>query len=400
VARLRSIIQTDFAPPPAPTQTSITEDSSFATQIPHSADSTLDDITPPATSKENQENHGPVPDPVQASLESTIKTITTYFGTYPPHTIQRLSELILQPKQHYRSSAAYLHALDRVVHVTSGAQVYPLPAIAADLPRGTLGASSSSTANPDSSQWGSTAQAFPAVGSDESLGGALLTPIPWLKPISLPTNVKDGSPEPEPDMDGEGESYLLRESTEMVDGPNGAGSVETVSVSLSSGQVAHTGSASADEAELRANGAVTQGELLRQEQEAGVVPAAQLAHHSHTHTPSATGEEGVEDEETPHARGPEEIGMEDMGPQRQANPLQHGMQGIDVAAAVGRRAEEDEMNELHVAQKRGVEDGVADVEGKRLKTDVEAEKEKEGEAGTGDGEGIPDERGETMDVTA
>ena len=46
-----------------------------------------------------------------------------------------------------------------------------------------------------------------------------------------------------------------------------------------------------------------------------------------------------EDEETPHARGPEEIGMEDTGPQA-AGSMGVAMQGIDVEAAVGRRADE------------------------------------------------------------
>ena len=51
-----------------------------------------------------------------------------------------------------------------------------------------------------------------------------------------------------------------------------------------------------------------------------------------------------EEDEMPHARGPEEIGMEDMGPQASVSGSERGgpgigMQGIDVEAAVGRRAE-------------------------------------------------------------
>ena len=48
-----------------------------------------------------------------------------------------------------------------------------------------------------------------------------------------------------------------------------------------------------------------------------------------------------EEDEMPHARGPEEIGMEDMGPQGASGSERMvgtvGMQGIDVEAAVGRR---------------------------------------------------------------
>jgi hypothetical protein len=125
---------------------------------------------------------------------------------------------------------------------------------------------------------------------------------------------------------------------------------------------------------------VTQGELLRQEQRAGVVPVSQLASHisSHHHhaaaaaqhrAPSAasTGSsvtienavesgdivgtvQGADEDEKPHARGPDEIGAEDTGPQREdastTNYHNGGpagnfeMQVIDVEAAVGRKATE------------------------------------------------------------
>merc|ERR1711881_694212 len=75
---------------------------------------------------------------------------------------------------------------------------------------------------------------------------------------------------------------LQTSSTEMVEGPNGAGRIETVNVvngvmtSVSTSPAAGLASSSRDgqttEEALRAEGAVTQGELLRQEQEAGVIP--------------------------------------------------------------------------------------------------------------------------------
>jgi hypothetical protein len=114
---------------------------------------------------------------------------------------------------------------------------------------------------------------------------------------------------------------------------------------------------------------VTQGELLRQEQRAGLVPLNQLNRQQQHHQqppqqqPSAqrsassaaadedaTMNEGIADEEdeeeVPHARGPEEIGAADMGPQSAAaaNYIASGgspmdVQGIDVEAAVGRKVQ-------------------------------------------------------------
>lgn len=106
---------------------------------------------------------------------------------------------------------------------------------------------------------------------------------------------------------------------------------------------------------------VTQGELLRQEQEAGVVPVpvqtplismaasqgritrsasangAQIGTDAET---TMTSEDGEVDEGTRvHARGPDIIGMEDMGPQ--ASPA--GIGGLDIEGAVGRRGEAEGM---------------------------------------------------------
>jgi hypothetical protein len=265
-------------------------------------------------------------------LNSITETLTTYFSVYPPHTIQRLSELILEPKNHYRTLFSYLHAVDRVVHVTSGANIYPLPAAVQDpraLPNGT-----GSHADPNSISWGNSTVTVPSLGSDESLGGALLTPIPWLRPQSqiVISNGNGGGHIQE--LAGE----VKTESTETIDGPNGAGSIETVSISVN-GIPSATLSSTANKGNrggLRSEGGVTQGELLRQEQRAGVVPAAQLA--SSPNSGDSDGLKSEEDDEAPHARGPEEIGMEDTGPQA-ARSVGVAMQGIDIEAAVGRRAE-------------------------------------------------------------
>ena len=256
------------------------------------------------------------------------------------------------------------------MHVSSGANVFPLPAA---IPDPTAAASVLSNgklpggADPLSISWGNPA-AGGGLGSDESLGGALLTPISWLTKAN-------GTHSP---LEGE----VKTESTEMVDGPNGPGGVETVSVSvngISSHRENKEGVIEDTAAVLRAEGGVTQGELLRQEQKAGVVPAHQL---------------NDDEDELPHARGPEEVGMEDLGPQESSSSQSRGpniaLHGINVEAAVGRRAEvpheheetkiakdesDVEMEDGSKTPKRSAEDEESSPE-KRVKEEV---KELEGE---------------------
>ncbi|CAG9955018.1 unnamed protein product [Clonostachys rosea f. rosea IK726] len=264
------------------------------------------------------------------------------FETSPPHTIQRIAELILRPRAHYKALAPYLHAVDRVVLVTSNTDVYPLPPVAPDI----NGQSSDGDASDPAAQvaWSNSTSA--ALGTDEALGGALLTPIPWL--------TKGGSDGVGGGVDTPG-AQIHCESTETIDGPNGVGSIETVSVSFNG--IPSIG---------RARG-VTQGELLRQEQRAGVVPVSQLPRQQQGQQPgsnverSSTDESGeqppeqqdqedeeLEDEleEQPHARGPEEIGVDDLGPQSSSSAYVGGAgletRDIDVEAAVGRKHEDQD----------------------------------------------------------
>lgn len=130
-----------------------------------------------------------------------------------------------------------------------------------------------------------------------------------------------------------GGSDLRTESTSVIDGPNGVGSVETVTVATNG----NNGRAS-----------VTQGELIRQEQEAGVVPVPVVARNTGTNSTAAVGhgraeEAENEDDTIPHARGPEIIGMEDMGPQGSSK-------GFDVEAALGRKGEGDAPRREQVTQ--------------------------------------------------
>lgn len=261
-----------------------------------------------------------------ADMLDDIKQKITGFGMYPPHTLQRLSELVLSPRAHYKALASYLHAVDRVIQVTSGTDIYPLPPAIPDM--SSIQLNGEDAKDPAAAiTWANPTTA--AVGSDEALGGALLTPIPWLT---------KRSPESGDDAPG---ATIHSESTETIDGPNGMGSIETVSVSVNG--VPSTGHSRG----------ITQGELLRQEQRAGVVPVSQLARTHDTvgdigGRSASTDEEGhlnEDGEEIPHARGPEEIGIDDTGLQT-ATTSHIGedggveMEGIDIEAAVGRKHDE------------------------------------------------------------
>ncbi|PLB55252.1 hypothetical protein P170DRAFT_432784 [Aspergillus steynii IBT 23096] len=117
-----------------------------------------------------------LPAPLLLLLDSVRSNLRTLFASKPPHTIQRLAELILRPTAHYRTLPAYLRAVDRVVSVTSSADVFPLRVQeATSQPNGVMNGGEGSFLLPDH-----------ALGSDESLGGALLTPIPWLRNAASP----------------------------------------------------------------------------------------------------------------------------------------------------------------------------------------------------------------------
>ncbi|KAJ0420103.1 hypothetical protein BJY00DRAFT_284749 [Aspergillus carlsbadensis] len=109
---------------------------------------------------------------IHQSIQSTLRSL---FSSKPPHTIQRLAELTLRPNAHYKTLPAYLRAVDRVISVTSGADVFPLPLQTTAQPNGTINGTENAFILTDNS-----------LGSDESLGGALLTPIPWLNNATSP----------------------------------------------------------------------------------------------------------------------------------------------------------------------------------------------------------------------
>jgi hypothetical protein len=302
-----------------------------------------------------------LPPPLLALLSSINSTLHAYFTKNPPHTIQRLAELILRPTSHYKTLPAYLRAVDRVVSVSSGADIFPLP-VAMPIP-GNITDSTLPNGLANGASSGGFLVADNSLGSDEALGGALLTPIPWLTDATIPGGNRDHA------ADGSVSDPLSNATSGLVGG--GLGPVPS-----------------------REAGGVTQGELIRQEQEAGVVLAAHQ-HHPHQIQPDSTvaAREGRTDietrtsppaedgEEVPHARGPAVVGVEDMG-------LQDGKGvGMSLSASEGAAVSEEQNLRKAAAATRqeGGEESMKDGDGNEdmLLTDADAEADVVIEAETG-----------------
>jgi hypothetical protein len=139
------------------------------------------------------------------------------------------------------------------------------------------------------------------LGSDESLGGALLTPIPWLKNGINNSSSTDMS---SPSSDRLGEP-MQSDRNPMV--PE------------------------------RDQGAVTQGELIRQEQEAGIVPVNQTMGPRSLGMGDEVDDGEVDDGDViPHARGPDIVGPEDIGLQG----------GKNMEVSIGGHAD-SQLDEMH-----------------------------------------------------
>jgi hypothetical protein len=157
----------DLQPPQQPQQTS---------GSPPSSELVPDSQPQPPSPRTNDV----LPPPLALLLGSIRSSIQSFFVAKPPHTIQRLAELILRPTAHYKTLPAYLRAVDRVVSVTSGADVFPFSAPPS------AGAQSNGLVHPTNSAGAYLTPDYTSgLGSDESLGGALLTPIPWLTNASF-----------------------------------------------------------------------------------------------------------------------------------------------------------------------------------------------------------------------
>lgn len=322
---------------------------------------------------------GTLPPPLHSLLASIRSTLTTTFSSAPPHTAQRLAELLLHPHRHYRTLPSYLRAFDRIVSVASPASIFPLPSINHD-----LDTHSNTSVNGSGVILNGISSPIRDPADEEGfIGGAELTEIPWLKDPETGI-LTDKGRENERNTathagQGEGKSDLRTESTTLVEGPNGVGGVETVTVALNGNGGISTAVPNAGSE----HHGITQGELLRQEQEAGIVPVP-----SPTHSPSggrvtrssaaasAAAHRGVgvvgpeaapaeedstqsalpAEEERVHARGPDKIGMEDMGPQAPGSALAGG---LDVEGALGRRGE---METMVGSESTGATQAVQDME--------------------------------------
>ncbi|TGZ79628.1 hypothetical protein EX30DRAFT_396964 [Ascodesmis nigricans] len=274
VARLESIAHNEF---PGPTQSELSvpptadpPQNSLNSAVPESSQSSHT-LSSPLSTDDHQStvSHTGLHPEDAAQLASLSSTLSS-FTTAPPHTFQRLFELLLCPTKPYKSLPAYFRALFRVLSVYSPSTTFPLPTTALD------------SSDPLSLTNGDHSTTNLSFASDESLGGALLTPIPWLQGID----------------------------------------------------------------EDAARSGVSQGELLRREQELGLVPASQIEN----------GGNGSE--------GPPGIDAQDVGPQPEGT----------VFPDPPRSEEEIELkDEVETSAESEERDGERDADG-----DVDMEKDGEG----------------------
>ncbi|KAG5963886.1 hypothetical protein E4U58_003324 [Claviceps cyperi] len=333
-----------------------------------------------------------------------IKKHIELFDKNPPNTIQRLAELILQPKAHYRNLAPYLHALNRVVRVTSGANIYPLPPATFDPSRLRLNgdAAQDGDAAAQSVAWSNPTL---ALGTDEDLGGALLTPIPWLMRRSLsPEGDNDGGTTPT--VSATSGAQIHSEATETIDGPNGVGRIETVSVSVNGipsighhvrgvqehligavpGSQATRIEKSSDASPLQ----TPEGDQDQEEQDQKDANEKrdQDQHQGHDSEQQEGPTSPSNEEETPHARGPDAIGIRETGPQGStknyvAEDGSVSMQNIDVEAALGRKQDDDHKaddagspsSSESAGTKREAQQALEAEHAKKVKQDIETEAE-------------------------
>jgi hypothetical protein len=265
------------------------------------------DSMPASQNNSSSQTNDELPDILRRLLNGIVATLQSAFSERPPHTVQRLAELILDPKKHYATLPAWLRAVDRVVNVSSTADCFPLsdesPAING-VPNGETGVGI--LHNAGSATMIRHGYDSASLGSDESLGGALLTPIPWLR---NGTNQSSEASSLEELSHREEQDNSLGGPLELSADPR---SPTPVSVDDNSASAAvHT----PDDPLVpeRPDGAVTQGELIRMEQEAGVVPISAGSGKS-GNAPQQNALD-VEDigETAPHARGPDLVGAVDMG---------------------------------------------------------------------------------------
>jgi hypothetical protein len=240
------------------------------------------------------------------------------FSRGPPHTLQRLAELVLRPREHYRHLPPFLAALVRVVSVSSTAAAFPLPGqIAAPAPApGVLGAATAGAAAAPlvngggagaDGEAGAEGLGVDRRAEEDSLGGARLTPIPWL--LRRVSATPSSSPEMPPRRLLPRDQVAVAAAAVSVAGVNGIDGAGPA-VGPHGPQLVLNG----------ANG--TNGAL-----------SSSVTVNGNAAALSADG-----DDEIPHARGPPEIGVEDTGPLT-------GTGGVASLGGGGEAADETAMEE-------------------------------------------------------
>lgn len=302
----------DLQTPPWPTASSAAATSPSSERVP---DSQPQSFTPPTNET--------LPTPLISLLDSIKTALKSLFASKPPHTIQRLAELILYPNVHYRTLPAYLRALDRVVSVTSSAEIFPLQVQAsANQPNGVTNGG------------GGSFLFDQAPGSDESLGGALLTPIPWL---SNDASFEDGTGE----TGMEGKAFSPLRLVVRVKSNHYTAGAESVSITIHQDlhqepqQLPEGEAEQQPQPQLQEEFEITTT-TTTQEVTLPTQSATTPAIEENTTMGGSESPPPADTEELPHARGPPVVGVEDMGLQDGKGvemPLSNGEGGEAAAAA-------------------------------------------------------------------
>ncbi|RMD43036.1 hypothetical protein DV735_g2137, partial [Chaetothyriales sp. CBS 134920] len=242
-----------------------------------------------------------LPSTLAQLLQSITTTIRASFSHRPPHTIQRLAELVLEPRKHYKTLPAWLRAVDRVVNVSSSADIFPLcdgQHVANGVINGETGGGIL-WKNDETRNGNYNPLIGGELGSDESLGGALLTPIPWLRHDR--SSSMEGDADAEPDADVPEHGHSSHDLDLELDGEGGSRTNDA-------GIMHESQDPSASNASYHA---AHQREFIQMEhggRGAGLLPLHEIeGEQVHAHADDGS------DEEEPHARGPQVVGAVDIG---------------------------------------------------------------------------------------
>ncbi|CAE7092070.1 unnamed protein product [Rhizoctonia solani] len=110
------------------------------------------------------------------------------FDSAPPFTVQRLAELVVKPRGHYKSVGKYIRAIERTLLVTSTHKDYPLDTYALETQNGT---------QPAIGGAGSVSSRASTPGPLDIARSPLFTPIPFLhRPAPYSSRSLSRSPPP------------------------------------------------------------------------------------------------------------------------------------------------------------------------------------------------------------